>query len=126
MSDKDLKWIDELKAGDAVVVQRLNWGCPYEKYTVVRLTATQVVMTTSHSHEVRARRKDGFLIGNWSHSYPRLTQHTVEIAERIAQWDLAAEIGRLKEDELRKLPSATLRAMLALYRGVQQEKQNET
>lgn len=101
--------LEELVEGDKVVVSA---GCHNDWIdTVVRITATQIVLTKGE----RYNRKSGYRCGE-SSGYGRQYLHlyTPQAAEAIERRKLISHLTSLRREQLEKLSTEALRHMKQL------------
>lgn len=108
-------WMASLAVGDEVFTGYLHRDTG-DITRVVRMTPTQLVLATGE----RARRKDGYMIG--ASNFAMIQEPTQEIRERLIE---RAEVKRLYRLVSSKHPSLTperVRAMLAAYDSIHDER----
>lgn len=100
------EWLNELKAGDRVVVST-GYGYRREHLSsVTKVTATQIVCGTS-----RFKRSNGYVVGGDTWNRACLVQPTTDVLERVEERQLREKIEAIAKDKATTL--ATLRAMYA-------------
>jgi flagellar motor switch protein FliG len=107
----DNTWLQELKAGDTVLVSRH----PYEDIrTVKRVTPTQIVVVVSN-YEERFRKSDGWEIGGRTYNRRFLRHATPEkIAELKRQETRGKHIRAIQNAKLDALTDSQLERIAAI------------
>jgi hypothetical protein len=109
-----MSWLEELKVGDAVIIDAGSTAVRLAQYTVDRITKTQFIIGTW-----RFRRADGDRIGPYTLTSPyvKLLQPTPELYNRIRRDKLIGYITRSK-DIMERLPLDMLGTFAAQLQSV--------
>ena len=130
------KWLETVKVGETVVIAQYCHGDLYlvQKYTVKKLTKTQIVCTLDigdSDYFYRFHRTDGLLIGGRTYDCRRIEPLTEKILKQIKIYNLINQIMILgsflnNANNIRELTEEELMALFDVLNKINLNRKKES